>query len=145
MKYKTCVAHFVFSKAGHALLKCNFPRSNAKDFRGSVWILAPSCDFDPYFAVGKLQQGFRTWNVWLLQGLLQVSLSSVSIYTEIFSTINNFMGSKASQNKAILSVPRGLRFMIGLNTSKFGNHYLSKMILAHRTIRHAHAAPLAGL
>ena len=53
MKYKTRVAHFLSSKAGHALPKINFPRSNARGFRGSVNILAPICDFDPYFAVGK--------------------------------------------------------------------------------------------
>ena len=85
------------------------------------------------------------WNVWLLQGLFQVSLSSVSIYTEMFSTINNFLGSQASQKKAILSVPQGFRFIIGLNTSTFGNDNLSKMTLAHRTTRHARAAPLDSL
>ena len=53
------------------------------------------------------------------------------------------MGSQASQNKVILSVPRGVRFMIVLNTSTFGNnHNLSKMTLAHRTTRHARAVPL---
>ena len=102
---------------------------------------APSCDFDPYFAVGKWQQGVGMWNVWLLQGLFQVSLSSVSIYTEMFSTINNFIG-KASQNKAILSVPWGVIFMIGLKTSTFTNNNLSKMTLAHRNTRLARAAPL---
>ena len=53
MKYKIRVAHFIFSKASHALPKINFPRSNAKGFRGNVYILAPSCDFDPYFTLGK--------------------------------------------------------------------------------------------
>ena len=70
------------------------------------------------------------------------SLSSVSIYTEMFSTINNFIDIQASQNKAILSVPRGVRFMIGLNKSTSCNHNLSTMTLAHRTTRHARAAPL---
>ena len=60
----------------------------------------------------------------------------------MFSTINDFIGIQTSQNKAILGVPRGARFMIGLNTSKSGNHNLSKMTLAHRTTRHARAAPL---
>ena len=60
----------------------------------------------------------------------------------MFSTIDNFIGSKASQNKAILSVPREVKFMIGLNTSKSGNYNLSKMTLAHRTTRHARAVPL---
>ena len=32
--------------------------------------------------------------------------------------------------------------MIGLTTSTSGNHNLSKMTLAHRTTRHARAAPL---
>ena len=59
-----------------------------------------------------------------------------------FLDINNFIGSQASQNKAIFSVPRGVRFMISLNTSTFGNHNLSKMTLAHRTTRHIRAAPL---
>ena len=60
----------------------------------------------------------------------------------MFSTINDFIGIQTSQNKAILGVPRGARFMIGLNTSKSGNHNLSKMTLAHRSTRHARAAPL---
>ena len=60
----------------------------------------------------------------------------------MFSTINDFIGIQTSQNKAILGVPRGARFIIGLNTSKSGNHNLSKMTLAHRTTRHAPAAPL---
>ena len=59
MKYKTRVAHFIFSKAGHTLPKINFPLSNARGFRGSIKILAPSCDFNPYFVVGKWQQGFE--------------------------------------------------------------------------------------
>ena len=61
----------------------------------------------------------------------------------MFSTVNDFIGIQASQNRAILSVPRGVRFMIGLNTSKSDNHNLSKMTLAHRSTLHAHAAPLA--
>ena len=60
----------------------------------------------------------------------------------MFSTIDNFIGSKASQNKAILSVPGGVRFMIGQKTSKSGNHNLSKMTLAYRTTQNALAAPL---
>ena len=63
-------------------------------------------------------------------------------HTDIVSTINNFIGSKASQNKTILSVPRGFRFMIGQITSTTGNHNLSKMTQAYRTTRHVLAAPL---
>ena len=47
-------------------------------------------------------------NLPLLQGSFQVSLSSVSIYTEMFSTINHFVAIQASQKKSILSVPEGL-------------------------------------
>ena len=35
MKYKTRVAHFVFSKAAHALPKINFPRFNARGLEGA--------------------------------------------------------------------------------------------------------------
>ena len=49
MKYKTRIAHFIFSKAGHALPKINFLWSNARDFSGSVSILAPNCDFYRHF------------------------------------------------------------------------------------------------
>ena len=66
-------------------------------------------------------------------------------FTEMFSTINDFIGSQASQNKAILSVLRRVRFMIGLITLTSGNYNLSKMTIAHRTTRNARAAPLPDL
>ena len=70
------------------------------------------------------------------------SLSRVSIYTEPFLTSHDFIGSQASQNKAILSVPSGVKFTIGLNTSTPASHLPSKMTLTRRITRQARAVPL---
>ena len=63
------------------------------------------------------------------------SLIRVSICTEPFSTIHDFIVRQVSQNKAILSIPSGVKLTIGLNTSTSASHTHFKMTLTCRTTR----------